>query len=403
MGDFHQTELISTLHRLRKDNVEKLEEGLREHSEHRPVALVLPCMYSELQGEALPKIVGELKNVDYVNQIVITIGRANAQEFRHAKDFFSVLPQRVRLIWDDGDRVTSLYRLLKENGLEVGGRGKGRAAWIAYGYVLAEESSKVIALHDCDILTYSRELLARLCYPVVNTNLDYEFCKGYYSRVTDRMYGRVTRLFITPIISAFKKILGHLPFLDYMDSFRYPLAGEFSMIADLARVNRIPSDWGLEVGVLAEVFRNVSPKRICQVGLCDNYEHKHQDISAHDPQGGLLKMCIDISKSLFRTLASEGTVFLPGLFNTLIVTYLRTAQDTIKRYDDDAAINSLIFDRHAEGVAVETFVKGLRIASRDFLEDPLGAPSIPNWNRVTSAIPDFLDQLRQLVEEDNEG
>ena len=26
MGDFHQTETISTLHRLKKDNVEKLEE-----------------------------------------------------------------------------------------------------------------------------------------------------------------------------------------------------------------------------------------------------------------------------------------------------------------------------------------------------------------------------------------
>ena len=39
MGDFHQTEVISTLHRLRKDNVEKLEEDLREHSTHRPISL----------------------------------------------------------------------------------------------------------------------------------------------------------------------------------------------------------------------------------------------------------------------------------------------------------------------------------------------------------------------------
>lgn len=403
MGDFQQTEVISTLHRLKKDNVEQLEEELREHSEFRPIALVLPCLYSELQGEALPKILQELKGIDYIKEIAISIGRANADQFKHARDFFSVLPQKTKLIWDDGDRISSLFNLLKENGLESGGPGKGRAAWIAYGYVLAGETSKVIALHDCDILTYNRELLARLCYPVVNPNLDYEFCKGYYQRVTDRMYGRVTRLFITPIISAFRKILGHLPFLDYMSNFRYPLAGEFSMIADLARVNRIPSDWGLEVGVLAEVFRNVSPKRICQVDICDNYEHKHQNLSSDNPEGGLLKMCVDISKSLFRTLATEGIVFSEGFFNTLKVTYLRTAQDIIKKYSDDAAINSLYFDRHQEGLAVETFVKGLRIASRCFLEDPFGTPLIPNWSRVTSAIPDILDQLKQSVEEDNAG
>ncbi|GIW46553.1 MAG: glycosyl transferase [Deltaproteobacteria bacterium] len=401
MNDFHQAESISTLHRLRKDNLDKLEDDLRMYSKHRPVALVLPCLYSELQREALKNIVEELKKVDYINEIVITLGRANREEFRHAREYFSVLPQRVRIIWDDGERVTSLFKLLEDNGLYVGGPGKGRAAWIAYGYVLAQDSSEIIALHDCDIVNYSRELLIRLCYPVVNPNLDYEFCKGYYARVTDRMYGRVTRLFITPLIRALKKIVGYLPFLVYLDSFRYPLSGEFAMKADLARVNRIPSDWGLEIGMLAEVFRNVSLKRICQVDLCDNYEHKHQELSSDNPEGGLLKMCIDISKVFFRMLAAEGVVFSDGFFNTLISTYLRTAQDTIKVYSDDASINSLFFDRHEEGLAVETFVKGIKIASKNFLDDPLGAPLIPNWSRVTSAIPNFLDLLREAVEEDN--
>jgi glucosyl-3-phosphoglycerate synthase len=174
------------------------------------------------------------------------------------------------------------------------------------------------------------------------------------------------------------------------------------MDVDLARVNRIPSDWGLEVGVLAEVFRNVSPKRICQVDLCDNYEHKHQNLSSDNPEGGLLKMCIDISISLFRTLSSQGAIFSDGFFSTLISTYLRTAQDTMERYSDDAVINDLLFYRHDETLAVETFVKGLGIASKSFVEDPLGSPLIPNWNRVTSAIPDILDLLRQAVDDDNE-
>ncbi len=401
MGDFHQTETISTLHRLKKDNVDQLEEQLNEFSQNRPIALVLPCLYSELQRVALKNILENLKDITYLNEIVITIGRADEDQFKHAQEYFSVLPQNYKLIWDDGEKIQSLFNLLKENGLDVGEPGKGRAAWIAYGYVLAREESEVIALHDCDVLTYNRELLARLCYPLANPNMDYEFCKGYYPRVTDRLYGRVTRLFISPIIRALKKIVGHMPFLVYLDSFRYPLAGEFSMKADLARINRIPAVWGLEVGSLAEVFRNVSMKRICQVDLADNYEHKHQDVSAHDADSGLLKMCTDISTSLFTTLSSEGVQFSDSLFNTLFVTYLRIAQDSIKMYNDDAAINGLFFDRHAEGLAVETFVQGIRIASQKFLEDPLGSPLIPNWSRVTSAIPDFLDQLELAVEEDN--
>jgi len=401
MGDFHQTETISTLHRLKKDNLDQLEEQLNEFVQSRPIALVLPCLYSELQRAALKNILENLKDVTYLNEIVITIGRADEDQFKHAQEYFSVLPQNYKLIWDDGEKIQSLFNLLKENGLDVGEPGKGRAAWIAYGYVLAREESEVIALHDCDVLTYNRELLARLCYPLANPNMDYEFCKGYYPRVTDRLYGRVTRLFISPIIRALKKIVGHMPFLVYLDSFRYPLAGEFSMKADLARINRIPADWGLEVGSLAEVFRNVSMKRICQVDLADNYEHKHQDVSAHDADSGLLKMCTDISTSLFTTLSSEGVQFSESLFNTLFVTYLRIAQDSIKMYNDDAAINGLVFDRHAEGLAVETFVQGIRIASQKFLEDPLGSPLIPNWSRVTSAIPDFLDQLELAVEEDN--
>jgi len=401
LGDFYQTESISTLHRLKTDNFEKLEEDLKEYSQPNPIALILPSLYSELEGVALKGIVNELKDVKYLNEIVVTLGNANEKQFEHAKRFFSVLPQKINIIWNDGERIKSIYSLLEENDLFLGEAGKGRAAWIAYGYVLAEESIEVIILHDCDILSYTRELLVRLCYPVANPNLGYEFCKGYYQRVTDRMHGRVTRLFITPLIRTLEKMLGYLPFLVYLDSFRYPLAGEFSMDVDLARVNRIPSDWGLEIGVLAEVFRNVSPKRICQVDLCDNYEHKHQNLSTDNPEGGLFKMCIDISKTLFRTLASEGVPFSDGFFNTLIATYLKTAQDTMRRYSDDAVINDLLFDMHSEGVAIETFVKALRIASKSFLEDPLGSPLIPNWNRVTSAIPDILEQLKGAVEKDN--
>jgi glucosyl-3-phosphoglycerate synthase len=82
-----------------------------------------------------------------------------------------------------------------------------------------------------------------------------------------------------PLIRAMQKVFGYTPLLVYLDSFRYPLAGEFAMTADLARVNKLLGDWGLDFGILAEVFRNSSTQRICQVDLIDTYEHKHQPIS----------------------------------------------------------------------------------------------------------------------------
>jgi len=258
-----------------------------------------------------------------------------------------------------------------------------------------------IALHDCDIVTYSREMLARLCYPVVNPNLDYVFCKGFYSRVTTKMHGRVTRRLVTPLVRSIQVLNGDHQFLRFLDSFRYPLAGEFAMSSDLARVNRIPWDWGLEVGSLAEVYRNFSPRRIAQVDIAATYEHKHQGLSENNAETGLMKMAVDICKSIFRTLASEGVTFGHGFFKSLAVAYLRHAEDTIMKYEADAAINGLEFDRHEEAKAVEAFTRAIQMASETFMENPLGTPLIPNWNRVISAIPSILGMLLAAVDEDN--
>jgi glucosyl-3-phosphoglycerate synthase len=190
------------------------------------------------------------------------------------------------------------------------------------------------------------------------------------------------------------------PFLKFLDSFRYPLAGEFAMDIDLARVNRVPADWGLEVGVLAEVFRNCALSRTCQVDLTDNYEHKHQPLSAGEPSKGLARMTTDIAKSLFVTLASEGIVFTADHFRSLEVRYVRMAQDTIARYYADAMLNGLKFDRHGEEQAVATFADSLKRAAHEFLADPLGLPSIPNWNRVLSAIPEYFELLTDAVDRD---
>ena len=401
MSDFHQTAIISTLHRLGQPNLERLESELAAYSRDFPIALVLPCLYSELSGLALPKIVDELKAVPYLREIIVALGQAKPEEFAHAREFFSVLPQQVRVIWNDGPRLQDLLQLLVKHDVEIGQPGKGRASWLAYGYILAQGECEAIAQHDCDIVGYSREILARLCYPIVAPALRYEYCKGYYARVTDRLHGRVTRLFTTPLIRSLQKFVGPHPLLVFLDNFRYPLSGEFAMVADLARINRVPGDWGLEIGVLSEIYRNCGLRRICQSELCDSYEHKHQELLSDDPQKGLLKMAVDIAKSLFRYLGIEGVVLDDALFKTLCVVYQRMAQETIKKYEHEAAINSLFFDRHEEKVAVESFTRAIQIAAEEYDVGPVGIPLISNWFEPPAAIPKFFGMLMEAVEEDN--
>ncbi|MDE0887180.1 MAG: glycosyl transferase [Myxococcota bacterium] len=405
MSDFHQTGVITALHRLGTTNLPRLEEELLHYSAERPIALVLPSLFSEARGPALKGIVEELSQVRYLRQVVVSLsGPANFEEFREMRGLFEAVKciggGSPTVVWNDGPRIRGLLDKLGAEGLHPGVDGKGRANWLGYGYVLATQQARVVATHDCDIVDYDRELLARLCYPTANPNMNYEFAKGYYGRVTDRLHGRVTRLFMVPLLRSMKSVLGPIPLLEYLESFRYPLAGECSMTTDLIRANRIPADWGLEVGVLAEVFRNSALKRICQVELVENYEHKHQQLSQNDSSQGLHRMVADIASSIIRNLASYGVEFEAGFLNTMIAAYVRTAQDAIASYSNDAQLNGLQFDRHAEEVAVETFSSALRGAGLNFVRDPMGAPQIPNWSRVVSALPDFLNELKDVVEMD---
>ena len=335
-----------------------------------------------------------------MNEIVVTMGRTNHEQFKDAKKFFSKLPHKLNIIWNTGPNVEGLYNSLKESNITVGKDEKGRSVWMAIGYVLACGNSSVVALHDCDILTYDRRLLARLCYPVVNPILDYEYCKGFYARFSNKLHGRVARLFVIPLVRALKLLLGNIDYLDYIDSFRYPLSGEFCFNVDLGRIIRIPNDWGIEIGLLGEIYRNCNKKRICQCELAERYDHKHQPLLGGDLTKNLGKMSIDIMKCILRTLTASGVVFLPDFDRTLKSAYLRTAIDYISKYAHDAEINGLEYDRHEEENMVDIFVKCVIKGIEEFFEYPLELPYIPNWNRVFDAIPDFGERLINAVDED---
>ena len=407
MGSFYQNGIVANLHDFSygtsaNDNYQKLEKDLIEFSNSNPMELILPCLFSEIKGKALPNIIEEINKTKFLNHVVIGLDRANKEEYKSAFKFFNNLKTPFSVLWNDGPRLMELDKELSEKGLSPREFGKGRNVWYCIGMTLARGKAESIALHDCDILTYDKSMLAKLFYPVANPFFNFQFCKGYYPRVADgKMNGRVSRLLVFPLLLAMEKTIGRSEYLDFMKSFRYPLAGEFSFRKSLLPELRIPSDWGLEIGVLSEMQRNHSSNKICQVDLAQTYDHKHQDLSENNDNAGLSRMSIDITKALIRKLATQGNIFSLETFRSIKATYYRAALDMIDIYRSDARMNGLSFDSHLEEKAVELFALNIMKAGESFFENPMETPFIPTWNRVLSAIPDFLERFKNSVELDN--
>ncbi|KAA1258997.1 Glucosyl-3-phosphoglycerate synthase [Rubripirellula obstinata] len=398
MPDFYQHDLVTAIHDLRTGQQSRLEEMVRDAAKDNRIGLVLPVTASDMRAEPFDVIVKELADADYIDTICVSLGVAPDQkDYDETVAKIAPLGDRAKVLWTDGPEVQSIYSELIDAGIQVSTPGKGRSVWTAFGYLLADPRIDTFVLHDCDIVDYDRLLLTRLCLPMVHPALDFEFCKAYYARVTDRMHGRVVRLLVNPLVRALRLMYPSSEFVRFLASFRYPLSGEFSLTRNLARTNRIPSDWGLEVGTLAEVYRNTSLKRVCQTDLCRLYEHKHQALSLEEKNTGLIRMANDIITTIYRTLASQGVIMSSDSFITLRANYLRTAQNCIRQYAADALVNDLQYDRHTEETTIDAFADCVTTAAELYRNDPSGAGAIPNWTRVRAAFPDLTQRLRDIA------
>jgi glucosyl-3-phosphoglycerate synthase len=366
------------------------------------MVLLLPALYSEFETPAMHKIIEELKDVHYLYKIILGLDRATKEQFEEVKKLMSVLPCKVDVLWNDGPRIKELYNDLTAEGFPgLNTPGKGRNVWTMLGYGLTDKDAYAFALHDCDIVTYTREVPARLFYPIVHPALDLEFNKGFYSRVTNKLHGRATRLLYTPLINSLKKVYGTSKYLDYMESFRYALSGEFSFIRSLGRGIGISPTWGLEVSTLSEVYKNTSNRRICQTEIMESYEHKHQDLGSANSGGGIYKMANDIAKTIFRIMAQEGVIFSVQSFKTLLATYFQESRFEISKYNALSKLNGLEYNREKEIKTVEAFQEAIKEAAEEFYEDPMGVPSMSPWITVRSVMPEFSDKFKEYVKEDN--
>jgi glucosyl-3-phosphoglycerate synthase len=397
MSDVHQAGPVTALPRLAPGCTAELEQAILQYTPRFPVALVIPMLPSEMDRPALGMILDELARVPYLDSLVVSLNGAGPQDYERTAAFFRRYPGRLVIVWSEAPAVQSFLAEMAAVGLDVGEPGKGRACWLALGYLLAEARVEYLAFQDADVVDYHREMLARLVLPALDPTVDFDFVKGYYARVSDRLNGRLTRLLLTPLLAAFTRLIGTDPYIRYLSSFRYALSGEFAVQADLAMRMRLPYDWGLEIVTLFEALRHRSAYRICQAELTDRYEHKHQPLSPNDPTTGLHRMAKDVIKHLLRTLAAAGVNLSDGLLRSLLAAYQREAEDAVADSYAVSIANALEYDRHEEENAVHTFVSALRASIDEFRADPLGMPLAPNWARVWSGVPDAGARLLAAV------
>ena len=398
--DFKQ-ERIATLHDFNIDK-KKLIKTVIDSTNVRPASVIMPMLYKEINRDSLYNIKKGLNKCTYLKEIIIPLAAKNEKEFSHVKRFFSDLKIPHLIMWCNGPKIENTLNELKTDGIDLFKyRGKGRDVWLALG--IASLRSYAIALHDADIMIYDEMIPTKLLYPLVEPELDFKFNKGYYARVNTEkniMYGRVFRLFLYPLILSLKEQTDYeLKFVNYLNSFRYPISGEFALTSNLALDVDIPGNWGLEIGIMAEMYRNVILKRICQTDL-GFYDHKHQQIGNLDK--GLIKMSGDILETLLRILIEEDNISISKEFLiSLRVLYQRNAQDSIRKYHADAHFNNINYDRHNEENMVEKFSKQIISAGNRYLEKPVGT-RIPDWLRTISANKKIRENLLDVVVMDNE-
>lgn len=360
MSDFAQSALISTLQQLNEAHLPRLEAELTAIAQNSPIALVLPCHGDDLARTAIAHIVGELEKAAWLSEIVVSTNAADDQTLADGEKLFGRLPQRIRFLRNDGEAFAA--------------PGKGTNVWSAFRLLCEEARAAVIAVQDCDVASFRRQDLARLCYAIAEPRLGYAFAKMYYSRATDRLYGRVSRLFFAPLLQAIVRISGHLPLVDFLNSFRYPLAGECAMTREVAADLPLSSGWGLEAAMLCEVFRQIDPRAVCQVDAGSGYDHKHQPASS-----ALAAMCGEIAGVLLAQLEREGLGIDAAFRGALLSAYRREAALAVRRSANLALINGLPFDAENEAAIVEAFSAALAGASAP------SAAILPSWNTIARA------------------
>jgi len=330
-------------------------------------AVVVPMTESDHASLAAERVLTTLEALD-PGRVVIPL-RAETGTVGAVADWLDAYDIDAELLWCDGPRIEAL---LEEADLD-GPRGKGRDVWLGLG--IAADADYVV-VHDADARSYSERTVRRLLFPLARGAA---FAKGYYARLeNDRLYGRLFRLFYRPVVRALDDAVTD-PFVDYLASFRYALAGEMAFTGSVARRLAAQRGWGLEAGVLADAFAAAGFEGTAQVDL-GVHEHDHRSVGG---AGGLGDMSREVGSALFQGLADHG---IEPDFEDLRAAYRAAADRLVEQYAADAAFNGLEYDAAAEREQVDAYAEAVT--------PPGSGRRLPAWTETTLSPGTVLETAR---------
>jgi len=195
------------------------------------------------------------------------------------------MDRTVGVVRSAGFKVLQHRNVLPEYGSF---KGKGDALWKS----LAILKGDIIIWCDSDIMNFKPRFIYGILGPMlIDDNIS--FVKGFYRRPLkiDSSYlksegGRVTELLVRPLLNLFYPELSKV--------FQ-PLSGEYAGRREILESIPFSTGYGVEVGMLIEIFERFGLDVIAQVNL-KRRVHRNQPISA------LSKMSFGILQTLIRKL-----------------------------------------------------------------------------------------------------
>ena len=381
MADFQQQGPITTLHRLVDSESAEASNYFAQPDVGNGVALILPCLVSEFDGSALPRIVEQLSELNWLGRVVVGVDGADKHSFEAAQELISQLPQVTSVIWNDDDAMKAFDRKL---GIAPGS-GKGRNLWRCLGVAIGFDEIDTIVVHDADISTYEASFVARLAHPIVDDRLGFDFVKGFYPRFDNAgLNGRVSRLLVGPLLESLISVVPENADLKYLESFRYPLAGEFASRISVAQSIAMPEHWGVDIALLTAA-RSLGAA-VAQTDLSDRYDHKHQLLSADNAELGIHRMARDVISTLLS---------IAGLDKVDANRFDEELRHAVSAHRANAISNGLPAGEGDEEVAARLFSQLIRETQRVL------PPDLPSWDQLRLDFPSCVQDLASVVESQN--
>jgi len=440
---------VNTFRILLKQDRNRLQGILKQSARDKKTVLIIPLLASEFialeNRPVFENILSQLSHVQYLYRIIFGLDQASEDEALFLRDLLKQYKIKNYIIqWNDGPVFSQVYKVLNEAGFVFLDPGKGKNIFLSFGIALAL-GAKVVGVLDADIRSFEWDQINSLFYPVVVN--DYDFSKAYYERISGgRLYGRVKRLLLDPLLLALRKKIsepkGHkiLGIIDFLMQFNYQLSGEVAFNSDVLKKMHFATNWGAEIFTLIEIYHKATS--VAQIMFSQRpFDHKHQEVSESDETKGLNRMGIDIVATLINVLVEdEGLEISDDFFRDLALVYTKIGEQRIKMYSEEAAFNNLSYDpddeerlvknvfrncilRAGEILTAQSLITGrfMRIIhtypefkphldaglsdtilsvekkiKRSFFE----TPQTVSWDRITKKLPNIFKDLNKAISEE---